>query len=247
MSRFFRTTADSDSSSSDSDEEELLSSGDDAPAKPTQPQQKQPMSQFLKTAGDSSSGSSSSSDDDGSDDDKPDEPAPVTRPLGSRFLVKGGARPTDSDDSDSEDEKKVVKSAKDKRIEEMQAIGKAIDNALKIGDWVATSNGAFLRRQSGVNTYRWIEFEKLAKSVQRQTNVSEPVPPYWLHAIVTLEKALTSTKEKDPKKKVNASNSRAQNGMKGKIKKAAKENEELIKKYNEVWTVFSYLRSLIFW
>lgn len=246
MSRFFRTTADSDSSSSDSDEEELLSSGDDAPAKPVQPQQKQPMSRFLKTAGDTSSSSESSSDNEGSDDDKDDEPAPVARPISSRFLVKG-ATTADSDDSDSEDEKKVVKSAKDKRIEEMQAIGKAIDNALKIGDWVATSNGAFMLPRSGIYTHCWIEFEKLARLVQRQTNVSEPVPPYWLHAIVTLEKALTSTKEKDPKKKVNASNSRAQNGMKGKIKKAAKENEELIKKYNEVWTIFSDLHSLIFW
>lgn len=246
MSRFFRTTADSDSSSSDSDEEELLSSGDDAPVKQAQPQQKQPMSRFLKTAGDTSSSSSSSSDNDDSEDDKDDEPAPVARPISSRFLVKG-ARTADSDDSDSEDEKKVVKSAKDKRIEEMQAIGKAIDNALKIGDWVATSNGAFILRQSRIHTHCCIEFEKLARLVQRQTNVSEPVPPYWLYAIVTLEKALTSTKDKDPKKKVNASNSRAQNGMKGKIKKAAKENEELIKKYNEVRTIFSYLRSLIIW
>ncbi|KIM23039.1 hypothetical protein M408DRAFT_332606, partial [Serendipita vermifera MAFF 305830] len=216
MSRFFKTAADTDSSSEESDEE-LLSSGDDTPAKPAAVQQKTPMSQFLKTAGDSSSSSSSSdSDSDDSDsDDSDDKPAAVQKPRPSTFLVGGGGG-RDDDDS-SEDERKVVKSAKDKRIEEMQAIGKSIDNALRIGDWVATSN----------------DFDKLARLVERQTNVSEPVPPYWLRALVTVENALTATKEKDPKKKVNASNSRAQNGMKQKVKKATKEHEALLKTYNE--------------
>lgn len=67
-------------------------------------------------------------------------------------------------------------------------------------------------------------------------NVSEPVPPYWLKCIVTIESAIAGTKEKDPKKKINAPNSKALNGMKQKIKKVAKEHEDLIKKYNEVST-----------
>jgi translation initiation factor 3 subunit C len=79
-----------------------------------------------------------------------------------------------------------------------------------------------------------LDFEKLSKLVQRQTAVSEPVPPYWLRVIVLLEDALANAKDKDPKKKPNASNSRALNGMKQKVKKASKEHEDLIKKFNEV-------------
>lgn len=104
-----------------------------------QTQGKQPMSRFLKTAGDTSSSSLSSSSEEESSDDEP-APAPQ-RPQPSKFL-KVARQMGDSSDSDSEDERKVVKSAKDKRIEEMQTIQKAIDNALKIGDWVATSTGA---------------------------------------------------------------------------------------------------------
>ena len=47
------------------------------------------------------------------------------------------------DDEDSDDERKVVKSAAAKRIDEMIAVGKTIENALKINDWVAISNGEF--------------------------------------------------------------------------------------------------------
>ena len=56
----------------------------------------------------------------------------------SRFLR------TESDEDESDEEAtRVVKSAKDKRLEEMEACGKTMDNALKINDWVAISNGAF--------------------------------------------------------------------------------------------------------
>jgi translation initiation factor 3 subunit C len=47
-----------------------------------------------------------------------------------------------SDDEDSDEEvKRVVKSAKDKRLEEMEAAGNAMNNALKINDWTAISTG----------------------------------------------------------------------------------------------------------
>jgi translation initiation factor 3 subunit C len=85
-----------------------------------------------------------------------------------------------------------------------------------------------------LNTYIVSDFDKLARLVERQTNVSEPVPPYWLRALVTVETALAATKEKDPKKKINASNSRALNGMKQKVKKAMKDQETLLTTYNEV-------------
>lgn len=136
MSRFFRQAADSDSESSDS-EESLLSSDEDAsPTKPATPA-KPAMSRFLRTANasDSSSSSSESEDEDESDDEgvmhKGEKPK-------SRFL-------RDSDEEESDEEvKRVVKSARDKRLEEMEATGKAMDNALKINDWIAISSGKSL-------------------------------------------------------------------------------------------------------
>jgi len=114
MSRFFRQAADSDSESSDS-EESLLSSDEDAsPAKAAAPA-KTAMSRFLRTANASDSSSSSSESE------------------------------SDSDEEESDEEiKRVVKSARDKRLEEMEATGKAMDNALKINDWIAISSGGSL-------------------------------------------------------------------------------------------------------
>lgn len=112
-----------------------MTSGDEAP-KPVQP--KTPMSRFLKTG--SGSDSSSSSDDDESDDESDGDIGGRAAPQAkkSRF-IKGGA--DSSSDESSDEEKRVVKSARDKRLEELQAIGQNIENKLKIGDWVATSNG----------------------------------------------------------------------------------------------------------
>ena len=36
-----------------------------------------------------------------------------------------------------------VDSAVDKRLKEMEALGKVMENALKTSDWMAISNGAF--------------------------------------------------------------------------------------------------------
>lgn len=56
---------------------------------------------------------------------------------GDRFRA-GGAY--DSDD-ESDEGKRVVKSAKDKRLEEIEGSAKAIENAKRINDWVTISNG----------------------------------------------------------------------------------------------------------
>ena len=48
-----------------------------------------------------------------------------------------------NDDDSDEDVKRVVKSAQAKRLEEMEASGKLMDNALKINDWVAISTGVW--------------------------------------------------------------------------------------------------------
>lgn len=56
--------------------------------------------------------------------------------------MKGAASSDEESDSD-DDERKVVKSAKDKRLDEVEATIKNIDNAAKINDWVTISNGTY--------------------------------------------------------------------------------------------------------
>jgi len=137
MSRFFRPAGDSDSDSEESDEE-LMTSGDEetVPSKPA-PSSKPALSRFLKTAGKDSSSSSESSDEDDHDDDDFSD--------GGVQGSKSRTNASDGEDSDEEG-KRVIKSAQDKRLEAMEATGKVIDNALKINDWVAISNGKPSRR-----------------------------------------------------------------------------------------------------
>jgi len=213
MSRFFRQAGDSDSES-ESSEEELMSSDDEgAAAAPKAPAAKPAMSRFLRSGG--SDSSSSDEDEDESESEDESEDSDEDKEGGkkrSRFLR------TESDDEGSdEDVKRVVKSARDKRLDEMEACGKTMDNALKINDWVAISN----------------EFDRLVRMVQRQQNVAEPVPPFYIRTLVDLENSLNTAvaKEKEAKKKMNASNARALNGMKQKVKKVAKEYENEIKRY----------------
>jgi translation initiation factor 3 subunit C len=136
MSRFFRSVGDSDSESSSS-EEELMSSGDEEerPVAPPPPRPAGGMSRFLRTAG--SESSSSESEDEDSDDASGDDEA-VTKRKKSKYTFG-----TDDEASD-DDVKRVVKSAKDKRFEEMEASTKVMENALKINDWVVISNGEYI-------------------------------------------------------------------------------------------------------
>ena len=114
MSRFF-TAGDSSSESSSSDEEDLYS-GDEAEQKPEE--------ESSEEEEDEEEPSSSSSDEGG-------------KTGGSRFLRDVAS----SDESEDEDKVTIVKSAKDKRHEELEGIVKLIDNASKIGDWSTIAAG----------------------------------------------------------------------------------------------------------
>ncbi|TBU31642.1 eukaryotic translation initiation factor 3 subunit 8 [Dichomitus squalens] len=213
MSRFFRAAGDSDSDSSSSEEEELMSSDDEAP-KQAATDKKPAMSRFLKGAGDSDSDESSDDDESEASSDEDEEAQQKPKSTLGRF-VHGASSDEDSD----EDVKRVVKSAKDKRLDEMEATGRAMDNALKINDWVAIST----------------EFDKLGRMVQRQQNVSEPVPPFFIRTIVNLENSINqaAAKDKESKKKMNASNARALTAVKQKVKKLLKEFEKEVKRFQE--------------
>lgn len=115
----------------------MSSEDEGAPSKPAAPSSKPTgMARFLKGGSDSSSDSDSDSSDDDDDSDDSDQEREKGAKKKSRFVM-GGSGDEDSDD----DVKKVVKSAKDKRLDEMEATGKSMENAQKINDWVAISTG----------------------------------------------------------------------------------------------------------
>ncbi|KAG9082366.1 Translation initiation factor 3 subunit c, partial [Ceratobasidium sp. UAMH 11750] len=207
MSRFFRAGNDSsDSDSSSSEEEELLSDDESGSEAPAQAAPQRPMARFLRKEGASSSSSSSDTDDDEEDSDASDKPKKK-----KKDIYPGS-------DTDSEDEgPRTVKSAFQRRVEEMQAIETAIENALKINDWNAINN----------------EFDKFGRVVHRQTNLNDPVPSLFLKLLKSLESGISEAQahEKTATKKMNATNARALTSVKQKIRRSSKEHEAAIKSY----------------
>ena len=114
MSRFF-TQGDSSSESSSSDEEELYSEDEDVQKSEEESSEEEEASEEE---------ASSSSDEGG-------------KSGVSKFLRDAAS----SDESEDEDKVTVVKSAKDKRLEELEGVVKIIDNASKIGDWSTIATG----------------------------------------------------------------------------------------------------------
>lgn len=111
MSRFFRA-AESDSDDSESDYSDEL------------------------TASESEDHSGSDSEDDSSSDDDGAKKGGAAAGRG-RFFE--GA--LDSDDESDDDTVRVVKSVKDKRLDEIEQAVSGIANGLKINDWVSVQNG----------------------------------------------------------------------------------------------------------
>ncbi|KAF9355452.1 Translation initiation factor 3 subunit c [Mortierella sp. AD094] len=153
---------------------------------------------------------SDSDDDSSSDDDQPGK-----KPQG-RLFVAG------SDDSDSEDDTvRVVRSAKDKRFEEIDLAVTAMANGQKINDWVSVQN----------------EFDRANKALQKAAGIiaQSGVPKFYIKAVAELEKAIQSglDKEKTASKKMNASNAKALNSMKQKVKKNNRLYEKEIQEYEK--------------
>ena len=88
-----------------------------------------------------------------------------------------------------------------------------------------------------------LEFDKLGRMVERQLNLSEKVPSFYIKSLVNLEQSLNTAvaKEKEAKKKMNATNARALNTMKQKVKKTTKEYEKEVKLFQEVGLRLSML------
>ncbi|KAF4954091.1 hypothetical protein FGADI_5518 [Fusarium gaditjirri] len=186
MSRFFRGGDDSSSESS-SDEEELYSEEEEE-----EEQQ------------DSQEDSSEADSDDSSSDDE-----------GGRGINKF-LKDASSDSEDSDDEVRAkVKSAKDKRLDELESSIKQIENGQKNGDWTLIS----------------AEYEKLNRQVAKLPG-SRPPKPY-IRILAELEDFMNESiaKQKVTPKKMNAIQNRSLNAVKQKVKKTNKEYQTQIDAY----------------
>lgn len=193
MSKFF-ATGDSSSESSSDEEEYSLSEEEE--------EKKSEVESDEDESDEEEEEEESSSDDDGG------------RFGASKFLKDQ----VSSDESEDEDKVTVVRSAKDKRLEELETIERLIDNAVKINDWSTIST----------------EFDKLNRQVTKAIIDNKP-PKSYVKAIADLEDFTNETlaKQKVSTKKFNATNSRGLNAMKQKVRKNNKEYTTEIERYRE--------------
>lgn len=188
------------------------------------------MSRFF-TASDSSSESSSEEElyseeeqseeeseeqesEDESEEDESDEEEGKTG--ASKFLKEA------SDEEESEDEERVtvVKSAKDKRYEELEGTIRLIENAEKINDWAVISS----------------EFDKLNRQIPALIKQNDgKTPKLYIKAIADLETVMLETieKQKVSPKKMNAINTRGLNAVRQRIRKNNKDYAKDIDLYRE--------------
>ncbi|KAE9331431.1 Eukaryotic translation initiation factor 3 subunit C [Phytophthora rubi] len=107
-------------------------------------------------------------------------------------------------DSDSDEEVRVVKSAKDKALENMERNCVALKNHMKINDWTQIQT----------------EFDELVKQLERAKKTLSGLPTFYVRTMVALEDfLLEKVKNKAEQKKMSKENSKALIRMKGKIKK----------------------------
>ncbi|KAL5340863.1 eukaryotic translation initiation factor 3 subunit 8 N-terminus-domain-containing protein [Aspergillus crustosus] len=192
MSRFFYGN-DSDSESSGSDEEELYS--DNETEKKTEEESSEEEDE------------ADSSEEESSDDEE------AGKSGANRFIRDA----SESEESEVEEEiVKIVKSAKNKRLEEVEGTIKAIDNAQKINDWAVIST----------------EFDKLNRQILKVVQ-SGPVPKIYVKAVADLEDSVNETlaKQKSSNKKMTGSIAKGFNAIKQKIKKNNKDYATQVEKY----------------
>ncbi|KAK4250609.1 eukaryotic translation initiation factor 3 subunit 8 N-terminus-domain-containing protein [Corynascus novoguineensis] len=191
MSRFFRGGDDSSTESS-SDEEELYTTSEEEEEEEDQEQEE-------------------STEEEDEEESSDEDEGPKKTGL-SRFLVDQAE--SESDESDEEGVTKV-KSAKDKRFDELEATITTIQNRQKIDDWGSIAT----------------EFDKLNRQVVKLQDGGK-APKSYIKCIAELEDFLNETLAKQkvtPKnKKLNATNARGLNAVKQRIKKNNKDYQAQI-------------------
>lgn len=206
-SRFFQG-GESDSEYSSS-EEEFLSSSDEELVSEAEIEQQQEDEEDL-------------SDDSmfGNHDDESDSDSDAGYARGPAYFLKKSTVP-DSDDESSDDEgrNKVVKSGKDKLMDEIKSSIATIDTASATNDWVSALT----------------EFEKLSRTIVRSEQQNYGVPSVYIKSIASLDDTVTtaSQDEKTNQKKLNATVAKALNAVRQRVKKAVREKQTLVDSFRE--------------
>lgn len=87
------------------------------------------------------------------------------------------------------------------------------------------------------------EFDKLHRLILRQTVISEPLPVPFVKLLISLDDTLAGAQ--GAKKKMNATNAKALNSMKQKLKKVQREFETVLVSYRAVRVSFTFSIALI--
>ncbi|CAK7265932.1 Translation initiation factor 3 subunit c [Sporothrix epigloea] len=197
--RFFRSGNDSSSESS-SDEEELYSDEEEIDEVDDD---------------DSDDDDSEDNDDDDDDESESDSDDDGDKPRGANAFLLDAASDSESEDGETTTK---VKSAKDKRFDELDATITSIENAQKINDWGSIAT----------------EFDKLNRQAEKLRQGLKS-PKQYIKAVADLEDFLneTITKQKVSLKKMNATSARGLNAVKQRIRKIVKEIQSQIDEYRE--------------
>ncbi|CUM63704.1 uncharacterized protein PRCAT00001288001 [Priceomyces carsonii] len=198
MSRFFASGYSSESSSEEealmsTSEEEILSSSDDLSTD----------SEFENELDESSD-----SDSDGA----PKGP--------SYFLKKSAGGQSDSDsDLDSDDEgRKVVKSAKEKLLDDMKEVIEAINISKRTNKWTSALS----------------DFEKLGRLLTRSSQQRFGTPKFYIACLAGLEDYINETAENEKlEKSLNAAEARAFNTARQRVRKQIKEYQAYCDSYRK--------------
>lgn len=203
MSRFFAAGYTSDTSSEEEDllsgsEEELLSSSEEF---------------------------STDSEFDNDSDELDSEDDDYTGAGPSYFLKRDFLKSSGGDsDSDSDNEgRKVVKSGKEKLLDDLRELVDSIYNSRNLENWSAVLS----------------EFDRLGRLLIRANQQNIPLPNFYYKMLGELDETLSeaASQEKE-KKKLPADQNRSYNTMKQRVKKAVKEFQVYIDYYKENPTAF---------
>lgn len=136
----------------------------------------------------------------------------------SYFLKKDFLKGGHDLDSDSEDEgRKVVKSAKEKLLDDIRESVDAVSNSKNVENW------------SGVLT----EFDRLGKLLVRVNQQKIGIPNFFYKLLAELDETINSASTDKEKKKLPADQSRALNTLRQRIKKQTKEFKPYMDLYKE--------------
>ncbi|CAG97924.1 Nip1 [Kluyveromyces lactis] len=214
MSRFFLKTYEYDSTSS-GEEEDLLSQSEEDLVSSSSEEELSDDSFF------NDSDESSDNDEDNDSDSKPYGPDWFKKPefrkgggSGANKFLKSTNYSSDEDSSDEEDGKKVVKSAKEKLLDEMKSIYQKIDSAEAQQDWESLLN----------------HLETILKLYTKAQQQNYGTPNIFVKSLARFEDAVSATSQDEIKNKAVA---RAYNTTKQRVKKLIRENETSVKAYRE--------------